>query len=45
VSVFLFFLLYKGTLFLITEHGWEGEAVELIVLGEEGNQKEQTRNK
>lgn len=45
VYVCLFFFLYNSTLVLITEHGGEGEPVELIVLGEEGNQKGQPRNK
>lgn len=43
MCVILFSFLYKSTFFLITEHGGEGEAVELIVLGEEGNLKEQPR--
>lgn len=45
VCVFIFLPIYKSTLFLITEHGGKGEAVELIVMGEEGNLKEQLRKK
>lgn len=47
VYVCLFFLLSNSTLFLITEQGGEGEAVELILWEEEkkpeGTTKEQMK--
>lgn len=45
VCVCLFFPLSDSTLFLITEHREEREAVELILWEEEENLKEQSRNK
>lgn len=44
VCVCLLFL-SNSTLFLITEHRGEGEAVELILWEEEENLKEQSRSK
>lgn len=43
--VCLFFLPSNSTLFLITEHREEGEAVELILWEEKENLNKQPRNK